>query len=280
MDSRDIRLIDDARRRFDAISDAVRGELYRLVLAHFQKHPGSPWSGSPLKDLEKMISAFYASMGLKYRNEFRSTLPGLMQQFYDRAAEELKKAGVRNAILGEPDAGRVKYFLNSAFEQVAMKTQKMNFEHIRALRRITADVTRQMSITGATRRQVSRELLNRALDIPGFAFIDKAGAKWSAKSYFDTLARTELMNAARESYEDKCTEEGFDVMKLSTCGHSCDKCARFEGRLFSLTGATAGLPTKQDLIDAGVFHPNCTHSYSLMPDYIRLRDYDEQGNRK
>ena len=112
---------------FRLTHDAVREELYRLVLAHFQKHPGSPWSGSPLKDLEKMISAFYASMGLKYRNEFRSTLPELMQRFYDRAVEELKKAGVRNAILGEPDAGRVKYFLNSSFEQVAMKTQKMSF---------------------------------------------------------------------------------------------------------------------------------------------------------
>ena len=85
------------------------------------------------------------------------------------------------------------------------------------------------------------------------------------------------MNAARASYDDKMAEEGFDVMLLTVSGDCCEKCARYEGRLFSLSGATPGLPTKQDLIDDGVFHPNCTHSYSLMPDYVRERDYDEHG---
>ena len=104
--------------------------------------------------------------------------------------------------------------------------------------------------------------------------IDKARKRRrSLKSYFNTLARTELMNAARASYDDKVTEEGFDVMKLTTSGHCCDACARFEGELFSLTGATKGLPSKEDLIEAGVFHPNCTHSYSLVPAYITETKY-------
>ena len=280
MESGNVQLIHDMRCRFDAISEKAREEIYRKVLEHYQTHPGSPWSGAPLRDLEMMIKTFYSDLGIKYEKVFRDTLPDVMQKFYDSAVQEMIKAGVRNAVLGKPDSGRVKYFLNSAFEQVAMKTQNMSFQHVRALRDVTASVTRQMSLTGATRRQVSKALLERALEIPGFQFIDKSGHKWSNKSYFSMLARTELMNAARGSYDDKCADEGFDVMKLSTSGNSCDKCSRFEGRLFSLTGATAGLPTKQDLIDAGVFHPNCTHSYSLMPDYIRKRDYDEHGRKK
>ena len=280
MKKSDINLITAARLRFDAISDKAREEIYRKVLAHYQKHPGSPWSGAPLRDLEMMIRAFYADLGLKYQAEFKATLPPVMQKFYDTAVAEMKTAGVRNAVLGKPDTKRVKYFLESAFEQVAMKTQNMSFQHVRALRDITADVTRQMSLTGATRRQVSKALLSRVMEIPGFEFIDKSGTKWRLKSYFDTLARTELMTAARASYDDKCAEEGFDVMKLTTSGNSCDKCARYEGRLFSLSGSTPGLPSKQDLIDNGVFHPNCTHSYSLMPDYIRERDYDAQGRKK
>ncbi len=237
-------------------------------------------SGAPLRDLEKTIRQFYADLGLKYNKVFRDTLPDTMQTYYDRAVEEMKKAGKRNAILGKPDSGRIKYFLDNSMEYVAMKTQNMSFQHIKELRAMSADVLRQMSITGATRKQVSREMMNRAMQIPGFQFIDKAGNKWANKSYFSMLARTELMNAARASYEDKCAEEGFDVMKLSTSGHSCGACSRFEGRLFSLTGKTAGLPSKQDLIDAGVFHPNCTHSYSLVPDAVIERDYNADGTRK
>jgi hypothetical protein len=118
------------------------------------------------------------------------------------------------------------------------------------------------------------------MKIPGFEFIDVAGTKWNSKSYFEMLARTELMNAARECYDDKMAEEGFDVMRLTVSGDPCDKCAKFEDRLFSLTGATPGLPTKEDLKSAGVFHPNCTHSYVLIPDFIRLRDFNPDGTKK
>lgn len=280
MEPRDVKLIDAARLQFDAVSEKARVLIYRKVLEHFQRHPDSPWSGAPLRDLEQTIRQFYADLGVKYDKAFRETLPPTMQKFYDRAVQEMRTAGVRKAILGKPDSGRVKYFMDSAFEQVAMKTQNMTFQHIKALRTITADVTRQMSVTGATRREVSKALLDRAMEIPGFEFIDKAGNKWPLKSYFNTLARTELMTAARASYDDKITQEGCDVVMLDFSGNCCESCAKWEGKLFSLTGATPGLPTKSDLEADGVFHPNCTHSYSVVPDYIRERDYNPDGTQK
>ncbi|MDD4817302.1 MAG: hypothetical protein PHI85_04970 [Victivallaceae bacterium] len=280
MNRDDIKKIDKTRRRFDAISEQARFDIYQTVLNHAKKHPGSPWSGASLVDLENTVRQFYLDMELKYDGAFRDTLPALMRTYYDLACEEMKSAGLRKAILGKPDSKRIRYFLDSAFEQVAMKTHNMSFQHIKQLRGISADVMRQMSITGATRREVSSAMLNKALEIPGFEFIDKGGTKWQLKSYFNTLARTELMNAARASYDDKCAEEGFDVMKLTTSGLCCEHCAKWEGRLFSLTGATAGLPTKDDLIADGVFHPNCTHSYSLVPKFIMERDYNTDGTKK
>lgn len=254
--------------------------IYALVADHYKRHPGSPWSGKYLVELERSIKAFYKEMGEEYQEVFRDTLPAEMQEFYDRAVKEIKTAGTYKAILGKPDPKRVKYMLESSFEQVALKTDKMALDHIRSLRQISAEVFRDMALTGNTRQAVSKALLDRAMTIPGFEFIDKSGQKWSAKSYFKMLARTELMNAGRASYDEKMAEEGFDVMKLSTSGHSCDKCARFEGKLFSLSGATPGLPTKADLEDAGVFHPNCTHSYSMVPEYIFKKKYNQDGTPK
>ncbi|MCD8295002.1 MAG: phage minor capsid protein, partial [Clostridia bacterium] len=277
MDPRDAKLIEDARLRFDAISEKARAEVYRIVMEHYQKHPGSPWSGAPLRDLEKAIKAFYEELGEEYQGEFRDTIPDVMQAYYDRAVEEMKAAGKRNAILGKPDAGRMKYFMDSSFEQVAMRTRNMSFQHIRDLRSLSADVLRQMSVTGETRRTVSKAMLSRALEISGFEFRDAANRKWQNKTYFEMLARTELMAAARGSYDDKCASEGFDVVRLTYSGDSCDDCSKWEGRLFSLTGADPSLPSKEDLQNDGVFHPNCTHSYSLVPDYIRKRDYDGEG---
>jgi hypothetical protein len=280
MRKQDLELIQHARERFDFVSEKARREIFQRVLKHFQKHPGSPWSGKPLLELEQSIKAFYQQMGWEYTEVFRDTLPETMQRYYDAAVSEMRKAGLQRAIVGKPDPKRVKYFMESTFEQVAMKTTNMSFQHIKQLRAIAADVTRQMSITGATRREISKAMLNKALEIPGFQFIDKAGSKWQAKSYFDMLARTELMNAARASYDDKCAEEGFDVVELTYSGHSCSSCDRWEGRLFSLTGATKGLPTKDDLIADGVFHPNCTHSYTLVPQSVFEEDFNPDGTPK
>lgn len=259
--------------KFDAVSDAARVRVYELVLKHYKRHPNSPWSGKYLVELEKTLKAFYASVGKEYDEAFRETLPEIMRQFYDRAKKEIRTAGVYRNIVGDVDTSRIKSFLDSSFKQVAMRTDKMIFDHIQALRRLSADVFRETSLTGATRKEVSKQLLERALQIKGFEFTDKSGAKWSNKSYFQMLSRTELMNAGRATYDDKMAEDGFDIMKLTTSGDACDACGKFEGKPFSLTGATPGIPTKQDLIDAGVFHPNCTHSYSLIPPSIAREKY-------
>lgn len=259
--------------KFDSVSDSARSRVYGLVLKHFQRHPESPWSGKYLVELEKTIKAFYASVNQEYQEVFRDTLPDVMKQFYDRAVKEIKTAGVYKNLIGDSDPARVSHFLESSFKQVAMRTDKMSFDHIQALRQLSAEVFRETSVTGATRKEVSKRLLERALEIKGFQFTDKGGNKWSNKSYFQMLARTELMNAGRASYDDKMAGEGFDIMKLTTSGDSCDRCAKYEGKPFSLTGATPGIPTKQDLIYAGVFHPNCTHSYSLIPAYIAREKY-------
>ncbi len=142
----------------------------------------------------------------------------------------------------------------------------MSFDHIRALRSMSADVLRTASLTGASRAEVTRQFLARAQEIPGFKFTANNGAVWSNEAYFNMLTRTEMMNAGRAAYDAKCAEEGCDVVELDYGGVSCEACMKWEGKQFSLTGATKGLPTKQDLIDDGVFHPNCTHSYTAVPD--------------
>lgn len=267
-------------RTIDEICEMARDAIMAAVQRHYQKNPNSPWSGVALADLERTLKALYKSWGIDIKDEFRKSLPEVMQGFYESAKEACSKDGKRRAIIGKPDEKRIKYFLDSTYKQVAMRTDKMEFDHIRQLRRISADVLRETSMTGATRREVSRKMLDRATQIPGFQFIDVAGKKWSNKSYFEMLARTELMNAGRASYDETCAEDGYDVMLLTISGDSCEHCRKWEGRCFSLTGATKGLPTKADLEAEGVFHPNCTHSYSAVPDYIWRTQYNPDGSKR
>lgn len=262
------------------ICEKAQEEIFAKVLAHYRKNPGNAWSGKYLVDLEKTVKALYRQLGIDIGAQFKQGLPQTMREFYDRAAAQLKTAGKRNAILGGPDTGRVNYFLNNSYEQIAMRTTRMSFDHIKQLRTISAEVLRTASITGATRQQVTKQLLDKAMQIPGFKFTDNGGRVWKEEAYFKMLARTELMNAGRTAYDEKCAAEGCDVMMLDYSGKCCDACGGYEGALFSLTGATPGLPTKDDLTAAGVFHPNCTHSYSAVPDYVIQQDFTPEGKRR
>lgn len=260
----------------DAIMRSARARMIAETMAHAQKYPNSPWSGAGLVRLEKTVREFYNTLGNDIKDAFKQSLPQVMLDFFNRAKAAIAADG-GTELIGEPSTARIQYFLNSAFEQVAMRTDKMRFDHIQHLRRVASQVMRETALTGETRREVSKRLLADATSVQGWQFTDKAGRKWRNKSYFEMLARTELMNAGRAAYEDAAVEAGYDVFQLSFSGDSCEACARWEGRLFSLTGATRGLPTKEDLEEDGVFHPNCTHSYSAVPDYIRETRFDENG---
>ena len=268
------------QKKVAEICDKAIEAIQQKVLAHFQKHPDSAWSGHYLVDLEKTIKAVYQDMGIDIGRSFKSGLSENMQAMYDKAVEDLKTSGRRNAILGKPNERLIRNYMESSFDEIAMRTQKMSFDHVRALRSMSADVLRTAALTGASRAEVTKEFLARAQEIPGFKFTAANGAQWTNKAYFTMLARTELMQAGRAAYDQKCADEGCDVVELDYSGNCCDACARWEGKQFSLTGATKGLPTKADLEADGVFHPNCTHRYSAVANWDAVREAAEEARKE
>ena len=125
-------------------------------------------------------------------------------------------------------------------------------------------------------------MLSKVLDLPGFKFIDKAGRKWNTESYFEMLGRTVLMNSGRETYLNTCAEKGKDVMRVTVGGDGCDVCARYENQLISMTGKTPGLPTLDQAMKEGLFHPNCVHSLVAeagYEDFEKLFDKDKELKR-
>lgn len=99
------------------------------------------------------------------------------------------------------------------------------------------------------------------------AFVDRAGKKWNLKAYASMLSRTELMNVHNEAKKTEFLEHGEDLVIVSEHPQSCEKCAPWQNRVLSLTGATKGYPTLDEAKEAGLFHPNCRHAYTLwIPD--------------
>ena len=269
-----------AVERIDSICGRARNDIRARLLEHIDEHPNSPWSYANVARLERTLTEMYQQWGSSVNAVFDDFLPQEYQAGYERAKADLTRSGVWQNITGGPDLRRIQNALDSVYNNVALRTDKMTFDHIRQLRNFSAKVFREAAITGETRKQVSDRLYNEAMQVPGFQFTDISDRRWQHQSYFEMLARTELMNGARDSYEQECAEQGYNIMLLSVSGHCCEACAKYEGQYFSIGPNKYGLPTKDDLEAAGVFHPNCTHSYSAVPDYIFQKEFNIQTGKR
>ena len=247
----------DKRLRKEAVSAAARG--------------GIPHSARLLAAIEQV----YPRLEAAYREKFNASIPYVAQSAHLMALHDLQLGG------GEFDVDRVKLTLEDAYTHVAGMTANMRKKDVAFLRETVAGVEREAAMTGMTSRQVAAEFLTRLESRPeGFKFVDAGNRVWDSKAYCEMLARTMLLNTSRQEYLNTCAENGADVVCVTVSGHCCEKCAVWENRLLSISGATKGLPTVDDAIAEGLFHPNCTHSLSEVDDYTREEEYNPDGTPK
>lgn len=247
----------DKRLRKEAVSAASRGTI--------------PHSARLLAAMEQV----YPRLEAAYRERFKASIPYVAQSAYFAALNDLQLGG------REFDADRVKLTLEDAYTHVAGMTANMKKKDVAFLRETVAGVEREAAMTGMTSRQVAAELLTRLEARPeGFKFVDAGNRVWDSRAYAEMLARTTLLNTSRQEYLDTCAEHGADVVRVTVSGHCCEKCAEWENRLLSISGATKGLPTVDEATAAGLFHPNCTHSLTEVDDYTREEEYNPDGTPK
>ena len=247
----------DKRLRKEAVSAASRGTI--------------PHSARLLAAMEQV----YPRMEAAYREKFKTSIPYVAQSAHFMALQDLKLEGK------EFDTDRVKLTLEDAYTHIAGMTTNMKKKDVAFLRETVAGVEREAAMTGMTPRQVTAELLTRLESRPeGFKFVDAGNRVWDSRAYSEMLARTTLLNTSRQEYLDTCAENGADVVAVTVSGHCCEKCAVWENRLLSISGATKGLPTVDEATADGLFHPNCTHSLTEVDDYTRKEEYNPDGTPK
>jgi hypothetical protein len=259
----------------DKIYEAARVRIMELIIKHASMF-NAPYTGKYLAMLSEQLQNEYSEFEEKLRSEMKYSIPYLAKSYYFMALNDLGIGG-KTSILGNLDKQRIKYFVESSYNDIAGATKKMRDVEIMNLRNISAKVFRETSLTGETRATVSRRLLSEATSLPGFRFVDKSGNRWDSKTYFDMLGRTVLMNAGRSSYLDACAANGNDIVRVTISGNPCPRCRVFENRLLSISGKTPGLPTVDYAISRGLFHPNCTHSLVAVPPAMVAKYYNEAG---
>ncbi len=135
-------------------------------------------------------------------------------------------------------------------------------------------------LTGDARRTISRNLAAAIRDNGFTALTDGGGRQWTLENYTRMLARTKAVEARNQGLANRMLGFGYDLVQVSNHRSEHPACAFWEGKILSLTGKTAGYPTLQQAINAGLFHPNCQHAINVFhPELAELTTaYDNPYN--
>lgn len=116
------------------------------------------------------------------------------------------------------------------------------------------------AITGASRKDISKSIMNELKREGITAIVDKRGREWSLQTYSETLARTKLTQAHNTGVANRMVEAGYDLVIISSHFGACELCATWENQILSVTGKTKGYITLDSAKANGLFHPNCRHT--------------------
>lgn len=88
----------------------------------------------------------------------------------------------------------------------------------------------------------------------------------AAKSKFDLYYSDGLDSMRLQNFQAVCRQAkslGTDFLIMSVCGSTCPECAKYQGRVYSISGNSKIFPPLPDFIKkTGVVHPGCHHSFS------------------
>lgn len=251
--------------------ERLNSRLQKYVLSDPNPSNGK-WMVGLIEELEKN----YAKLEEAFVKEMGGAIPYVAQSYYFDALSDLG-----NTVTGKLDKAKIELLRKDAWNHIAGMTKNMEKSDVAWLRQTAGDVFRLAGTSGMTAQETKQMLLGKILMRPEkFQFTDAGGRMWDNKTYCEMLTRTVLLNAGRQTYFDACAENGSDVVRVTVSGNPCPDCAVWENRLLSISGNTPGLPTVAEATAAGLCHPNCTHSFVAVGDYVREQDFTEDGRPK
>lgn len=264
---------EDEERRLEERLIRLYEQAEREIVAHIQRMTAS--GADPAKTISQLsrqrrqVEAILkklrtASVGWSKRATVAAYTAGVSQ-----AQQQMVAAGV--AIL--PDLGGIH---QPAMKIFAEKVRSRLMDVCTLAGRTTVDIYRAASLEASmvgsvagyeTWQQARRKILEEVTGRGIFGFVDRAGKKWSMKTYAEMLSRTALMEVHNEAQWREFRAHDEDLIVISFHTGTCPRCAPWAGKVLSLTGQTSGYPTLDDAKAGGLFHPRCRHASALyIPD--------------
>ena len=229
--------------------------------------------------LYRGIRDIYAAMSADGGEWARRMVTGTAKEAFRNAAKDTDLATSWDKFSQKHVADYMAAFDPRGVKDLAAINQLATSD-VRWLRKQFVDVFREASITGASMREMSKELKSRIVGPrPDWKFVDKSGRRWKPDNYFTMVTRTTVATVNREAYLDAGTDAGVELYEVAGGPPTIappDPCWDWFGKILSVTGGQ-GYPTIGEAESDGLFHPNCIHYLAaVLPEEVEDAKRREQ----
>lgn len=208
------------------------------------------------------------------RNNLLMKSPNTFAQLHSDAIKEL--------------AREMQYNIQDGIAQVGRQVLRyLDDSRDNALRRIGLEASAEKAATGSTIVDMKKNMIEK-LQKEGFMTVQYGSGSKAYQvpldSYAMLCARSTTREAGNIARENQLIENGYDLVKMTEHYPTCELCARFQGRVYSISGKDKRFPALS-MVYAGGYHnvhPNCAHSMTPwieeLEDFKTVKEEIEKSN--
>jgi len=220
-----------------------------------------------LKQMKQAVNAILQSLREGNKTWCLEAIPRVYLDGVRYADGLLKEARVEiTTSFGAVHQFAAQVLAENVYQRLEDVTQVIGRQVNDIYRQLALENIRGSTIGYDTWKQVAQQIRQQIAERGITGFIDRQGKRWNLSSYTAMVARTSTMEAHLEGTRNRLLEQGHDLIVVSDHRGECELCRPWEGRVLSLSGRTPHYPTLAEAKAAGLFHPNCRHTYSLYLD--------------
>lgn len=257
---------DDARRLVELYRAAEREIAARLAKLLAETDDKNKRTIRAIEQEQKAVKKLLKELLSGSKETAQSLVDNAFNGGLAVAKAELEDAGVSQIVveMGGVNSRALKVYSEQIYNRLAEVVQQAS--------RTTTDIYQALKIDsamagavggydalGTVRRNMQKISAERGIS----AFIDKKGRSWTMATYCEMLTRTATAEIFHQAKTNEYLAHGEDLVLVTYHTPTCEKCSPWGGKVLSLTGETHGYPTMEQAKAAGLFHPNCMHSYTL-----------------
>lgn len=215
-----------------------------------------------IEQLVQQIDSIINSLTGQAASEYAAILATAYKMGVAEMSQSLLSQGIKEvnrSIQSLIHQRAVQAIMDESFYSILEASDFMSQDVKQRIEGVVRKANQRSLLEGVSRRQATKDAIAELTDRQITGIITKNGARVPADKYMAGVVQYHQRKAHVMGAENIATQNGFDLVYVNYVGITCEYCAVYQGRVYSISGEDKRFPK---LEQRPPYHSHCVHSFS------------------